>query len=134
MATLPQSDISMSAGVVFEQKPSRTWRIDKQTNRIRGETEGREAVQQAVDILLNVERFRHQIFQPYSGMEWDGLIGQDPGYVAAEMQRRLAEALTMDDRIRGISDFRYTVQGQNLTATFTVDTVYGAIQSEVTLD
>lgn len=134
MATLPQSDISMSAGVVFEQQPSRTWRIDKQTNRIRGETEGREAVQQAVDILLNVERFRHQIFQPYSGMEWDGLIGQDPGYVAAEMQRRVTEALTMDDRIRGISDFRYTVQGQNLTAVFTVDTVYGAIQSEVTLD
>lgn len=134
MATLPQSDISMSAGVVFEQKPSRTWRIDKQTNRIRGETEGREAVQQAVDILLNVERFRHQIFQPYSGMEWDGLIGQDPGYAAAELQRRVTEALTMDDRIRGISDFRYTVQGQNLTATFTVDTVYGAIQSEVTLD
>lgn len=134
MATLPQSDISMSAGVVFEQKPSRTWRIDKQTNRIRGETEGREAVQQAVDILLNVERFRHQIFQPYSGMEWDGLIGQDPGYAAAELQRRVTEALTMDDRIRGISDFHYTVQGQNLTATFTVDTVYGAIQSEVTLD
>lgn len=134
MATLPQSDISMSAGVVFEQKPSRTWRIDKQTNRIRGETEGREAVQQAVDILLNVERFRHQIFQPYSGMEWDGLIGRDPGYAAAELQRRVTEALTMDDRIRGISDFRYTVQGQNLTATFTVDTVYGAIQSEVTLD
>lgn len=134
MATLPQSDISMSAGVVFEQKPSRTWRIDKQTNRIRGETEGREAVQQAVDILLNVERFRHQIFQPYSGIEWDGLIGQDPGYAAAELQRRVTEALTMDDRIRGISDFRYTVQGQNLTATFTVDTVYGAIQSEVTLD
>lgn len=134
MATLPQSDISMSAGVVFEQQPSRTWRIDKQTNRIRGETEGREAVQQAVDILLNVERFRHQIFQPYSGMEWDGLIGQDPGYAAAELQRRVTEALTMDNRIRGISDFRYTVQGQNLTATFTVDTVYGAIQSEVTLD
>lgn len=134
MATLPQSDISMSAGVAFEQKPSRTWRIDKQTNRIRGETEGREAVQQAVDILLNVERFRHQIFQPYSGMERDGLIGQDPGYAAAELQRRVTEALTMDDRIRGISDFHYTVQGQNLTATFTVDTVYGAIQSEVTLD
>lgn len=134
MATLPQSDIPLSGGVIFEQQPSRTWRIDKQTNRIQGETEGLEAVKQAVDIILHVERFRHQIFQPYSGMEWDGLIGQDPGYAAAEMQRRLAEALTMDDRILGISDFSYTAEGQNLTAVFTVNTVYGDTMAEVKLE
>ena len=134
MATLPENEISMSGGVIFEQQPSRTWRIDKRTGRIQGETEGLGAVKQAVDIILHVERFRHQIFQPSSGMEWDGLIGQDPGYVAAEMQRRLAEALTMDDRILGISDFSYTAKGPNLTAVFTADTVYGELQTKVEVE
>ena len=131
MPTLPQSDLPLANGVVFQQQPSRTWRINKQVNRIQGEGDGLDAVRQAVDVILHVERFRHQIFLPSSGMQWDGLIGQDPGYVAAEMQRRITEALTMDDRVRGISDFSYTVDGQDLTATFTVNTVHGDTQTTV---
>ena len=58
------------------------------------------------------ERFRWQIYSPYSGMQWDGLIGQDPGYVASELQRRITEALKMDDRVRGIPSFTYAVEGE----------------------
>ena len=96
---------------------------------------GREAVRQAVEIILHVERFRWQIYKPYSGMEWEGLIGQDPGYVGAELQRRLVDALTIDDRVTGISNYEYTVDGNSLYATFTVDTVYGSFDEsqEVTL-
>ena len=65
----------------------------------------------------------------YSGMEWEGLLGQDPGYVAAELQRRLEEALTVDDRVTGVKNFSYTVQGQALTASFTVSTIYGEMQA-----
>ena len=80
-------------------------------------------------IILNVERYRWQIFRSYSGMEWEGLLGQDPGYVAAELQRRLEEALTVDDRVTGVKNFSYTVQGQALTASFTVSTIYGEMQA-----
>ena len=76
-----------------------------------------------------VERYRWQIFRSYSGMEWEGLLGQDPGYVAAELQRRLEEALTVDDRVTGVKNFSYTVQGQALTASFTVSTIYGEMQA-----
>ena len=89
--------------------------------------DGQAAVRQAVEIILNVERFRWQIYRPYSGMEWDGLIGQDPGYVGAELQRRVIDALTVDDRVTGISDYDYTVDGSSLSAVFTVNTVYGSI-------
>ena len=60
-----------------------------------------------------------------------GLIGQDPGYVASELQRRITAALTMDDRVRGISDFTYSVKREVLTATLTVSTVYGDVQTSV---
>lgn len=89
-----------------------------------------------MEVILNMERFRWQIYSPYSGMQWDGLIGQDPGYVASELQRRITEALKMDDRVRGISGFTYAVEGDMLRASLTVSTVYGEMQTsvEVTLN
>lgn len=135
MATLPTSKRDLSAGVRFEEQPSRTWYINKETNRIQGECDGLEAVRQAVEIILNVERFRWQIYSPYSGMQWEGLIGQDPGYVASELQRRIRAALSVDSRVTGLSDFSYSVSGNALTASLTVNTVYGDTQTtvEVTL-
>ena len=117
--------------MTFQQQPSRTWYINRETRRIQGEVDGLAAVRQAVEIILNVERFRWQIYRPYSGMQWEGLIGQDPGYVASELQRRITAALTMDDRVRGISGFTYTAAGNTLSAAFTVNTVYGDTQTSV---
>lgn len=131
MAVLPQSSVNLTNGVEFVQQPSKTWYIDKTSNRIFGTVDGLAAVTQAVDIILNVERFRWQIYQPYSGTQWDGLLGQDPGYVASELQRRITAALTMDERVKGISNFSYTASGDILTASFTVNTVYGDTQTTV---
>lgn len=132
MAVLPQSGaVNLSNGVTFVQQPSLTWYINKDTNQIQGNIDGAEAVAQAVDIILNVERFRWQIYSPNSGTEWAGLIGQDPGYVASELQRRITDALSIDDRIRGISNFSYSVSGNTLSASFTVNTVYGSKQTTV---
>ena len=131
MPTLPTSAIDLSAGVSFVSQPSRTWYINKETSRIQGERDGWYSVRQAVEVILNVERFRWQIYSPNTGMQWDGLIGQDPGYVAAEIQRRMLDALTMDDRIRGISNFEYSVSGSSMTCSVTVNTVYGETQTTV---
>ena len=131
MAVLPQSAVDLTNGVEFVQQPSNTWYINRETGRIQGEIDGLAAVTQAVDVLLNVERFRWQIYRTYSGVQWEGLIGQDPGYVASELQRRITQALTMDDRVRGISNFSYSTNGNTLTASFTVNTVYGATQTTV---
>lgn len=134
MAVLPVSSVNISGGVTFENQPSLSWLINKETNRIEGTADGLQAVRQAAEIILNVERYRWQIYRPYSGMEWTGLIGQDSGYVGAELQRRLVDALTVDDRITGISDYKYTVDGQKLRATFRVDTVYGSYNAEQEVD
>ena len=130
MATLPTgASINLSGGVEYVSQPSRTWFIEQTSGRIVGECDGYEAEIAVKRFCTDVERYRWQIFQPYSGMEWEGLLGQDPGYVAAELQRRLEEALTVDDRVTGVKDFSYTVQGQALTASFTVSTIYGEMQA-----
>ena len=67
MPTLPTSTIDLSAGVSFVSQPSRTWYINKETNRIQGECDGWYSVRQAVEVILNVERFRWQIGMGSSG-------------------------------------------------------------------
>lgn len=130
MATLPQGS-ALQTTITPQRQPSRTWYINKTTNRIEGEVENWQAAHQAVQIILNTERFRWQIYKPYSGVEWDGLIGQDPGYVGANLLRRVREALLVDDRVRDVTDFAFTVQGDRLSATMTVQTVYGNTQTTV---
>ena len=58
MAVLPEGALPE---VSFRQQPGCTWYIDKTSNRIRGECDDWLAVRQAVEIILNVERFRWQI-------------------------------------------------------------------------
>lgn len=131
MTVLPTNEIDLSAGIALEQQPSLTWNIDTDTDRIRGTADDWGAVKQAVDIILHVERFRWQIFTPYSGIQWVDLIGLDPGYVVSELQRRIRAALMVDDRIRGISDFSYTIDNDVLTVSLTVDTVFGSVPTSV---
>lgn len=125
MAVLPEGADELIAGVTFEREPSLTWRIDQAAGRIKGTADGLEAVRQAAEIILNTERFRWQIYQPYSGVELTALIGQDPGYAVAELQRRVREALMMDDRITGVSNFTYAIDGDALSAAMMVNSVYG---------
>lgn len=135
MATLPQGSGIDVQGLEAQSQPGLTWRRDPATHRIAGTADGCQAVAQAVEVMLSVERFRWQIYKPFFGMEWKGLVGADPGYVAAQLQRRIREAVTIDDRVTGISGFSYTLNGDALTAQVTVNTVYGPINQtlEVTL-
>ena len=132
--SLPQSNIDVSGGVEFVSQPSLTWYINKETGRIQNSVSGLAAVRQAVEIILNVERFRWQIFLPSSGVQLNDLLGLNCGYVALELQRRIKEALAQDDRILGIADYQCTQKDDFLLASFTVNRVFGdfATETEVT--
>lgn len=126
MATTPELEIDLQ-NIEFVEQPSLTWWRDPNTNRITGKAEGLKAVRQTVEVIFHVERFQWQIYTPYFGISWHGLLGQDPGYVRAELQRRVKDALSVDSRILGVQDFTTAVNGEVLTAEFTVNTVYGAL-------
>ncbi len=127
---LPQSNIDVSGGVEFVSQPSLSWYINKETGRIQNTVSGLAAVRQAVEIILNVERFRWQIFLPSSGVQLNDLLGLNFGYVALELQRRIKEALAQDDRIWGIVDYQCTPKGDSLLASFTVNSVFGDFATE----
>ncbi len=124
---LPQSNIDLSQGVVFQDQPSLTWIADPVTNRLRGWGDNYEAVRQAVEIIVNVERFKWQIYTPNFGTDYDSLLGTDYGYAASELRRRLEDAFLPDSRILGIKDYTYTFRDVCLTVTFTARTVFGDV-------
>ena len=133
MATLPNSPANLTQGVTFEEQPSLTWYVDPVSRQVKGTADGLQAVAQTVEIILSVERFLWQIYGPDFGMQWQGLIGKDPGYVASELQRRVLDAFSVDSRINGISEFSHSVEGDTMTVSMTVDTVYGPTAQTVEL-
>lgn len=130
---LPKSDIDLSRGVVFQDQPTLTWIVDPVTRRIRGRGDGWEAIRQAVEIIVSVERFKWQIYTPNFGTDYDGLLGTEPGYAASELQRRLEDAFLPDSRILGMKDFTWSFSGVSLSVRFTVRTVFGDVESGLTV-
>ena len=80
-------------------QPGYTHKLDIDQQRVRGTTDERDAVLQAVYLILNVERYAYPIYYRNYGSELSDLIGKPKDYAMSEMKRRITEALLQDDRI-----------------------------------
>lgn len=132
MATLPEG-VGIAVPLKKAEKPTRTFLIDWSTKQIAGMDEGLEAMRQAVEILLNTERFRWQIYSSDFGVELENLIGEEYDYVVSDMPRRIEEALSVDSRILSVDDFAFEQKEDRISCSFCVNTVYGALKEEVSM-
>ena len=130
--TLPDI-IGFDTDIVLTSRPSRTWIIDRNTMQVGYMDEGLEAVRQAVEIALNVDRFRWQIYNTNFGNELNDLIGDDADYIMSEFPRMVDDALSVDDRVIDTADYVFNIDGDSMTVSFTVNTVFGAFAEEVAL-
>ena len=113
-----------------EQMPSYTYNINRNTNRISGYIDDKDAIIQAIYLILQTERYESMIYNWYYGVEFDGLIGKNKDYVTSELQRVIREALTEDDRITEVSDFDITYTDDSALIVFLVQTNIGDITIE----
>lgn len=133
MATLPQG-VGISASLEYVDLPTNTFIIDWSTKQVAGTGSGLAAMRQAVDIILNIERFAWQIYDSNFGIELDGLVGEEYDYIQSEIQRRIEEAFSVDNRILSVDNYVFSQDGKgNMTVSFDVETVYGTVQREVTI-
>ena len=86
MATLPDV-IGFATDIVVAAQPSKTWIIDRDAMQVSRMDSGLESVRQAVEIALNVERYKWTIYDANFGSELDGLAGEDEAYIIAELPR-----------------------------------------------
>ena len=131
MATLPEV-IGFDTDIVIASQPSKTWIIDRSTMQVACMDDGLEAVRQAVEIALDVERFRWTIYSANFGSELDELVGQDEALITAEIPRLVEGALSQDDRVVQVEDYIFTRTGpDSMHVSFTVRTVYGDLIEEM---
>jgi hypothetical protein len=128
--TLPYI-IGFDTDIQLTSRPSRTWIIDRNTMQVGFMDEGLEAVRQSVEIALNVERFQWQIYNTNFGNELEELVGDDADYIQSELPRMVNDALSVDDRVIDTADYVFSVNGDSMTVSFTVNTVYGQLTEEL---
>ena len=125
MATLPEV-VGFDTDIVVASQPSKTWIIDRNTMQVSRMDKGLEAVRQAVEIALNVERYKWTIYSANYGSELNDLVGEDEAYIIAEIPRLVEGALSTDSRVVSVDDYVYKKTDTNsMTVSFTVHTVYG---------
>lgn len=112
-----------------DRMPSYTPKIDFERNRIIGTIDDLEAMEQAIYLILQTERYESLIYNWYYGVEFDTLIGKSRELITSELERRIREALLEDDRINRITDFNIEFTSDKATVTFTVNTIFGNIES-----
>lgn len=111
-------------------EPSNTFFIDFEKGRISGFVDEREAVKQAIMLILNTERYKFLIYSWNYGVELEELIGTHPDIVEDEVERLISEALLQDDRITAVYDFEFSRNKDTLLVSFKVDSIYGDIGIE----
>lgn len=132
---IPQVQDDLKQDFTFTRLPSRTFRMNHDTETITGTIDQVKAVEQAIFLILHVERYRWLIYSWNYGVEFEDLIGKPIDYCIPEIERRIKEALLQDDRITAVENFRFEVKDKKkVLATFTVTSVFGPIFTEMEVE
>lgn len=121
--------------IEISSAPTLTYKADTNGGSVRGYADGLEAMKQAIYKILLTERYQYIMYSGNYGIETLDLFGEPISYVCPELERRITEALTQDDRIESVSDFEFKTARGTVHVSFTVHTVFGdvAAEKEVTI-
>lgn len=112
------------------EEPSLTYALKEE--KIIGKYDELEAVKQAVQKILNTERYEHEIYSWDYGVELKGFIGKDMEEVMFQVDTKIKEALMQDDRIEDVVAFEMEKISQHiLHVSFKVISKKGDFESEV---
>lgn len=129
---IPETDENLLDEPLDEQPlPSLTWQLDFEKGKVVGKTDGLDAIKQSVFKTFQTDRFWHDIYSFDYGHELTLLLGSSQEFVRSEATRMIQEALMQDDRIQSVQNVEATISGDQITLRFTVDTVYGIFEQEV---
>lgn len=119
----------------IEIEPSKNYKMDLNGETVRGFCDGLEAMKQTVFRILQTERYAFTIYSWDYGIETMDLYGMPLSYVCPELERRITEALLMDDRITEVTDFEHDLTKKGVVHTsFRVVTIFGEFDSEREVD
>lgn len=126
---IPKVSINLDE-VEIQSIPSKDYRMYLETQRIYGKCDKLAVMTQVVYKRLATERYQHIIYSWNYGVELQDLFGEPMSYVIPEVERRIKEALLVDERIESVDSFEFdTSKRHELTVKFTVHTIFGDIDA-----
>lgn len=128
---IPSTTAFLEQDFEITEQPTHTYKMNLESNLIRGYTDGQEAMKQAIYKILNTERYQYVMYSWNYGIELLDLYGEPVSYVCPELERRITEALTWDDRIQTVDNFEFNISKKGeILVTFTAHTVFGDVVVE----
>lgn len=128
---IPSTTAFLEQDFEITEQPTHTYKMNLESNLIRGYTDGQEAMKQAIYKILNTERYQYVMYSWNYGIELLDLYGEPVSYVCPELERRITEALTWDDRIQSVDNFEFNISKKGeILVTFTARTVFGDVVAE----
>ncbi len=132
---IPANSGFLASDFVVTEQPSKTYKMDLEGNTTRGYTDGLEAMKQAIFKILMTERYKYPMYSWNYGVEFMDLFGEPVSWVCPEIERRITEALTWDERILSVTDFEFDLSRKGVVSvSFIVHTVFGDIKEERTVN
>lgn len=127
---IPVRDSFTSDEYSIVESPAKTYKMDIEDNkrdlRIKGYTDERKAMEQAIYKILLTERYQYLIYSWNYGIELRDLFGKPIPYCCVELERRIREALLQDERITKVYDFEFeNPEFETIFVKFKADTIYG---------
>lgn len=128
---IPSTTAFLEQDFEITEQPTHTYKMNLESNLIRGYTDGQEAMKQAIYKILNTERYQYVMYSWNYGIELLDLYGEPVSYVCPELERRITKALTWDDRIQTVDNFEFNISKKGeILVTFTAHTVFGDVVAE----
>lgn len=130
---IPNKNIVLTEEIQIEAQPSRSFQA--LPNRTGNFVDGIDAMKQAIHKILNTERYDYLIYSWNYGIELKDLFGEPLPFVQSELEDRITEALTQDDRIDSVTDFEFTFPDRGaIHVAFTVNTIFGQVNEEMEVE
>lgn len=113
------------------EQPTKTYRMNLESNRVRGYVDGQEAMKQAIFKILQTERYQYIMYSWNYGIETLDLYGEPVSWVCPELERRISEALMCDSRIKSVDNFEFNISKKGVIhVTFIAHTVFGDVAAK----
>lgn len=113
--------------------PSKTFKLNRDEERILGRTDGVEAVAQTIHMMLTTESNKYEIYPDGFGIVTEDLYGKNWHYVEIQLENRIRSSLQSDERITGMSDYKIEWDKGKCIVSFTAHTIYGDAQVDETI-
>ena len=128
---IPSTTAFLEQDFEIEEQPTHTYKMNLASELVRGYTDYQEAMKQAIYKILNTERYQYVMYSWNYGIELLDLYGEPVSYVCPELERRITEALTWDDRIESVDNFEFNISKKGeIHITFTAHTAFGDVIAE----